>query len=81
MGKRIAIGAAWWLAFAYFWEFSAAMYGWPLGVGPVLALVVATAVVVSPRELASKLAVRVPWQRRTTPGLATEPAVRPERAA
>ena len=47
MARRIAIGAAWWLATAYAFQFGAFMYGFPAAAGllaaiPVAVLVAAT---------------------------------------
>ena len=44
MGKRIAIGVAWWLAVAYAFQFGAVMYGFSPAVGPLAALAVAVLV-------------------------------------
>ena len=41
MARRIAIGAAWWLAAAYAFQLGAFMYGLPAGVGALAAIPVA----------------------------------------
>jgi hypothetical protein len=78
MGKRLAIGAAWWLAVAYFWEFSAAMYGWPRTAGPLVALLAAGIVLIDPRDMVSRVrSRRIARRRDAAPGLATKRAVTP----
>lgn len=44
MARRIAIGAAWWLAAAYAFQFGAFMYGLPAGLAPIAALPIAVAI-------------------------------------
>lgn len=51
MRKRIFVGVMWWLAVAYFWNFAAAMYEFPRGIGPILALAVAILFAADPLKI------------------------------
>ncbi len=57
MKKRIAIGVLWGLALAYGWQFWSAMYGLPGFVGPVLALIVAMALVFAPFQARGRASI------------------------
>jgi hypothetical protein len=48
MGKRILTGVFWFLAFAYFFQFAGAMYGFPTALGTVLALGIGVIMTVAP---------------------------------
>jgi hypothetical protein len=82
MGKRLMIGIAWWLAVAYFWQFGAALWGFPSAAGPIVALAVAWLVAADP--VGAWIRSRRPQLRRypadaipsRTPGGKT-PAVNP----
>ena len=52
MGKRLIAGPLWFFATLYLWEFLAfVLPGLPTAVGPVLAIVLASLIVLDPAEL------------------------------
>jgi hypothetical protein len=76
MGRRVAIGVAWWLATAYAFQFAAVLYGFMPGLAPILALPVAFAIVMTrPRPARRPADLRRIYQPRETEALAGEPSV------
>lgn len=49
--KRILAGVLWWLAIAYFWQWVAAMYGFPTAIGPIFAFAVAILFAADPLKI------------------------------
>ncbi|HET9852407.1 MAG TPA: hypothetical protein VFP56_07870 [Candidatus Limnocylindrales bacterium] len=73
--RRIAIGAAWWLAAAYAFQFASVMYAFPSGLAALAAIPVAVLVATTrPRRVTRPADRRRIYQPRETPGALPEPS-------
>ena len=77
MARRIAIGAAWWLAATYAFQFGAFMYGLPAGLAPLAALPLAIAIAATRPARRSRPADlrRIYQPKADSPTVGAEPSV------